>query len=325
MLNDLTISVECADILDFACDVLILKYAQAFYGADALVADVFTRERLEISALNPGDHILLTAKKRLNAKKVLFVGVVPLYQFDYAEIRQFSIDSLRVLGPEFSDAQHVAMTMHGVGYGLDERESFLAQLGGLLDAAGSNLLPAQLKRVTIVERNESRAQRLKKILNKNLQADPATRRGRKVARAALGSNIESAGRNSAEKPLVFVAMPYNVDMEDVYRFGIEIPVNAAGYLCERVDMTAFMGDILARIKARIEAASLVVADLTGSNPNVYLEVGYAWGKGRPTLLLAKKGDELKFDVRGQRCIEYSNITDLERKLKADLAALTDSH
>jgi len=88
-------------------------------------------------------------------------------------------------------------------------------------------------------------------------------------------------------------------------------------------MTAFMGDILARIKSRIEAASLVVADLTGSNPNVYLEVGYAWGKDRPTLLLSKKGDELKFDVRGQRCIEYTNITDLERKLKADLAALTD--
>lgn len=37
---NLTIAVEHADILDFACDVLILKYAQAFYGADAVVAGV---------------------------------------------------------------------------------------------------------------------------------------------------------------------------------------------------------------------------------------------------------------------------------------------
>ena len=59
-----------------------------------------------------------------------------------------------------------------------------------------------------------------------------------------------------------------------------------------------LGHILDRIKLRIETATLVIADLTGANANVYLEVGYAWGKNRPTLLLAKVGDELKFDVRG---------------------------
>jgi hypothetical protein len=37
---NLTLSIECADIIDFTCDVLVLKYAQAFYGADALVADL---------------------------------------------------------------------------------------------------------------------------------------------------------------------------------------------------------------------------------------------------------------------------------------------
>jgi hypothetical protein len=98
-------------------------------------------------------------------------------------------------------------------------------------------------------------------------------------------------------------------------------VNAAGFLCERVDMATFTGDILTRIKSRIETAALIVADLTGANPNVYLEVGYAWGKDRPTLLLTKKSDELKFDVRGQRCLVYKNIADLAKKLEADLAAL----
>jgi hypothetical protein len=73
--------------------------------------------------------------------------------------------------------------------------------------------------------------------------------------------------------------------------------------------------------SRIESASLVIADLSGSNANVYLEVGYAWGKRRPTLLLARKGHELGFDVRGQRCIIYENIVDLAKKLHDDLSKL----
>lgn len=106
-------------------------------------------------------------------------------------------------------------------------------------------------------------------------------------------------------------MPFSKDLEDVYVFGIQGPANTAGYLCERVDMATFTG----------ETPTLIIADLTGANANVYLEVGYAWGKNRPTLLLAKKADELKFDVRSQRCIVYENIVDLSKKLQADLGAL----
>ncbi len=61
--------------------------------------------------------------------------------------------------------------------------------------------------------------------------------------------------------------------------------------------------------------------IDGSTANVYLEVGYAWGKGRTTLLLARTGEELKFDVRGQRCIVYKSIADLSKKLAADLPGL----
>jgi hypothetical protein len=55
-----------------------------------------------------------------------------------------------------------------------------------------------------------------------------------------------------------------------------------------------------------------------------LEVGYAWGIGRTTLLLAKEGTVLTFDVRGQRCILYENISDLAEKLSIDLSKLGDT-
>jgi hypothetical protein len=92
-------------------------------------------------------------------------------------------------------------------------------------------------------------------------------------------------------------------------------------LCERVDLDVFTGDIVDRIKSRIETANLVVADLTGANANVYLEVGYAWGRNVKTLLLCRNPDELKFDVKGQRCVIYASINDLRKKLAAELRVL----
>jgi hypothetical protein len=58
-----------------------------------------------------------------------------------------------------------------------------------------------------------------------------------------------------------------------------------------------------------------------ANANVYLEVGFAWGRGRPTLLLVRDVKELKFDVQGHRCIVYRTIRELESALTAELGRL----
>ncbi len=83
--------------------------------------------------------------------------------------------------------------------------------------------------------------------------------------------------------------------------------------------------MLDRIKKRIATATVVVEDMTGANCNVYLEVGYAWGKGVPTLLVAREGQELKFDVRSHRCIYYSNISHLRRQLPDLMPKLTETN
>ena len=313
------IFIECADVVDFSCDVLVLKYAQRFYGADARVASLL-KDAKDLRDISPrlGKYVLLPSKGKISASHVLFVGVVDLYEFDYEQIRKFATYSMQILKTQLPGASHIAMTMHGVGYGLDERESFLAQIAGLLDALNKGDAPPFLERITLVERYKDRAARLQEILEKDLSSSIV--RDQRVLQTNTGSEID-AGLESNTKQHVFVAMPFSEDMEDVYIFGIQGPVNAAGYLCERVDMATFTGDILLRIKSRIETASLVIADLTGANANVYLEVGYAWGKDRPTLLLARKGDELKFDVKSQRCIIYKNIAELAKKLEIDLSAL----
>ncbi|MEM6455720.1 MAG: hypothetical protein AAF772_11545, partial [Acidobacteriota bacterium] len=149
---------------------------------------------------------------------------------------------------------------------------------------------------------------------------PRSTAGDAARPASHGSPWIDVGEASDAKPRVFVAMPFNEDMEDVFHYGIEKTAHRAGLLCERADLAIFTGDILNWIHRRIQGARVVVADLTGANPNVMLEVGYAWGCGIETVLVVRCGDDgglpddLPFDVRGQKCLRYRSIRDLEQQL-----------
>lgn len=123
------------------------------------------------------------------------------------------------------------------------------------------------------------------------------------------------------EPQVFVAMPFSDNMDDTYHYGILGAIKGAGYTCERADLTSFTGDVMEWVKERIENASLIIADLSGANPNVYLEVGYAWACDKPTILLINNIDHLTFDVQSQKCLTYNSINELEEKLKNELIKL----
>lgn len=329
--------VQCQDALKVSCDVLAVKYAQGFHGADHEVAQSLQLPKGSISPL-PGDAVLVDGAKRVAATQVLFVGTPPLRQINYRRIYDFILQTMEFLAAKAPKTRHLVMTMHGVNFGLDEREAFHSQLSGIERCLLKQKCPSGLELITIVERNKKRAQRLQEFLNSYEPMGMVSSETVSSSSGASGtkSNSHSASDSSStsgtvvptsdppksdQKPHVFVAMPFSEDMEDVFVFGIQGPVHAAGLLCERVDMAVFTGDILERIRNRIATASLVIADLTGANANVYLEVGYAWGKDRPTLLLMKSGEQLKFDVVGQRCIFYKSIKDLKSKIEADLAEM----
>lgn len=139
------------------------------------------------------------------------------------------------------------------------------------------------------------------------------RRGKVTLRETLEEELD--------RPHLFVAMPFSGEMEDVYFYGIQRAADATGFLCKRIDEESFTGYVLQQMKASIETSSAVIADLSGANPNVYLEVGYAWGKGTPVILLVQDTNDLKFDVRGQRCLTYKRIWQLEEVLTRELETL----
>ena len=220
--------------------------------------------------------------------------------------------------------QRPSFLLHGVGYGLDESESFESQIAGIVDAIKSGEIPEKLKSIIFAERNIGRFQRLMKLLEQLIPdglIDFDTKRNIKNVTPDATKKLRSVGYASNSKKHIFVAMPFHTNMEDIYDYGISSAVRESGFLCERADLSTFTGDVMQWVRERIRSASLVIADLTGSNPNVYLEVRYAWGSGVPTVLLVNDTDNLNFDVRGQRCIVYKRIKDIEEKLRKEIKEL----
>ena len=315
------VEVQEGDVGEYSADVLVLKYAQSLFGADLAVYERLKELGHEPASL-PGVNasILLNTKGLLGAAAVLFIGVVPLRQFSYQQIREFGRKALASV----PNVQHLALTIHGPGYGLDEVEAFESELAGVLEALEAGDCPDKLERVSFVERNLGRVSRLREVLSDLIPegiAELTYNRSVSGLGAQQKDALRTAGYLSADKPHVFVAMPFADTMDDVFHYGIQGAVKAAGFLCERADLTSFVGDIVEWVKQRISTATFVIADLTTANPNVYLEVGYAWGRGRPTILVARDTAELKFDVKGQRCLIYKSIKQLEDLLGKELSAM----
>jgi len=144
-----------------------------------------------------------------------------------------------------------------------------------------------------------------------------------TARKPRLRRILSASYDSAARAHAFIAMPFAESFEDVFYYGIARPVRADGLLCERIDQVSFTGDVIDRMRKMIASSRVVVADLSEANPNVYLEVGYAWGVSVPCILICNSKTDLKFDLRVQRCLFYRSIMELEKSLSAELAALSN--
>ena len=118
------------------------------------------------------------------------------------------------------------------------------------------------------------------------------------------------------KLFVFVLMPFNKTFKSVYELGIQAACKNAGAYCERVDEQIFDEPILDRIYNQIAKADLIVAELTGRNPNVFYETGYAHALGKRVILLTQNTADIVFDLNHFTHIVYKeDISKLRDELE----------
>ena len=114
-------------------------------------------------------------------------------------------------------------------------------------------------------------------------------------------------------------MPFKESFDDIYKLGIKASCEETGIYCERVDEQIFHERILDRIFNQISKAELIIADMTGRNPNVFYEVGYAHALGKQAILLTQNADDIPFDLKDYPHIIYGGkITNLKQELKKRL-------
>ncbi len=107
----------------------------------------------------------------------------------------------------------------------------------------------------------------------------------------------------SKKPIVFVITPFNRDALDMYeeikrRFEDKFTFTNAGDLESQQN-------IIKDIVEGINQADIILADLTGLNPNVFYELGLSHAMNKKTIIITQDLDELPFDVRSYRATEYS--------------------
>jgi hypothetical protein len=134
--------------------------------------------------------------------------------------------------------------------------------------------------------------------------------------APLTPTFQLMRTDTAPRPFVFTLMPFDREFEDTYRLGIAPACELAGAYCERVDEQIFQESILQRIYNQIAKADLIVADMSGRNPNVFYEVGYAHALGKRVILLTRSADDIPFDLKHYPHIVYNGqITALKSELE----------
>ena len=327
--NKRTVRVEVtnASVEKLESDVLVMKSAPGSGGVDAFIKRTFKRadKPLDEDALAEiGDYIFLDASETpLSSAHVLFVKTAWVGIFGYKQVREFANRALSVIGADLPDTKHISMTIHGVNtrLRLDEGESVLAQLAGLVDVMQAWQAPRRLEKISIVERNDERFERVKSALEVYFDSVDYAQRADDAEWAydltfERESQIETPDAGADDiKPYAVVLFPEHPDLEDIFHYGIKRPIHAKGLLCERINpaIEDDMEDDVQATLARISNATRVICDVTEITPLLYLQLGYAWGRGIPTALITRSDDETSL-LGNTATLLYQKIWELEERL-----------
>lgn len=140
-------------------------------------------------------------------------------------------------------------------------------------------------------------------------------------------NISIFGPNHypVQDNLVFVLMPFDQELTEIYNTFVKPTVETKGLVCRRADDISSNNSIIQDIWKSICESRFVIADISTLNPNVMYELGIAHAIGKETILINQEGSASKFpfDIAHIRILNYKNNAIGGKNLMAKLdAAIT---
>ena len=152
-----------------------------------------------------------------------------------------------------------------------------------------------------------------------------------LALASVGSNptlsatTQYGGLKMNNQKKCFVIMPFSTTKScteekwtEIFEFIIKPAVQESGlgYECER--SVAERENIIKGILEALNKANVVIADLTGNNPNVFYEPGVRHTLANRTILIAQGEEHIPFDLRPYPVAFYSESPAKIAKFKKDI-------
>lgn len=123
------------------------------------------------------------------------------------------------------------------------------------------------------------------------------------------SNKKSGDSKQPQEPdttkdTCFTIMPFG-NWFDYYYESIYVPaIKSTGLTPRRADDLYRPSAIVHDIWTLTQDAKIILADLSGKNPNVFYELGLAHALTKPAILITESMDDVPFDLRSLRVIVY---------------------
>ena len=137
----------------------------------------------------------------------------------------------------------------------------------------------------------------------------------------------SSSPPAVEPQTCFVLMPFADEFRPVYdaiHETLEGPDLA--FSCSRADEIFGGGHIMDDVLASMARAEVIVAELTGRNPNVFYELGIAHTVKpvQTVIVITQSMEDVPFDLRQLRCIVYhpGDLSGLHRQLVDSIREVT---
>lgn len=116
----------------------------------------------------------------------------------------------------------------------------------------------------------------------------------------------------------FVIMPFSADFDDVYSVVKDSIADVDNSMrVVRLDEMRAAGSITEDLVEQIRKSTLCLADVTGANPNVMWEVGYAAALGKPLIVINQQSGVVPFDIKDVRTLMYDRGS-LSKSLRVPL-------
>lgn len=123
-------------------------------------------------------------------------------------------------------------------------------------------------------------------------------------RDTADSKQEQLEDQAQQEDICFTIMPFGGWRDKYYVDVFKPAIEAAGLIPCRADDLYRPGTIINDIWMYTKQARIILADLSSKNPNVLYELGLAHAIAKPAILVTESVDDIPFDLRALRVIEY---------------------